>query len=34
MKKIESPREAYGDTLAELGDNNPDIVVIDVECHN
>ena len=31
MNKIESEREAYGDTLAKLGDNNPDIVVIDAD---
>jgi transketolase len=31
MNKIESTREVYGNTLAELGDNNPDIVVIDAD---
>jgi transketolase len=31
MNNMESARETYGDTLAELGDNHPDIVVIDAD---
>ena len=31
MNKIESAREAYGAALVELGDNNPNIVVIDAD---
>jgi transketolase len=31
MLRMESARETYGDTLAELGNTNPDIVVIDAD---
>jgi transketolase len=31
MSNLASSRETYGDTLADLGDSNPDIVVVDAD---